>query len=94
MATGKSYGERTLDSIVTQAERRGIPAEEVDSVHAAIRERYGKGVKDMNEPELRRLNRNLPHILTAYLDGAKRRGGPRGPWEGGSATAGGGMAID
>jgi hypothetical protein len=60
-------------SILAQCEVRGIPEEEVDSVKAAIRERYGMGLEEMHYGYLKRCSRELPDIMVAYLDGEKRR---------------------
>lgn len=75
------YGPRTLAAIENQCEVRGIPPEEVESVRAHIADEMGKSVLEMDEAELRRLNRNLPSMMEDYLDGKKRRGGPADPWE-------------
>ena len=61
-------------SLQTNCERRGIPAEETDSVVAAIRKRYGMGLEDMHYGYLKRVSREMPVILDEYLgEGMKRR---------------------
>lgn len=91
----KSYGERTLDSIAVQCERRGIPGPEIESVHAFLGEKLGKKIREMNMPELNRLNRELPYLMEEYLEGEKRRGGgPPGAWEGGTVVGGAGADIE
>lgn len=69
------YGEKLLANIVLVCERRGIPAQELDSVLAHIGEAAGTPVLEMEEPELRRVQQGLGDSLTDYLDGDKRRGG-------------------
>lgn len=60
-------------SLIINCERRGIPEEEMDSVLAAIRDRYGMGFDEMHYGYLKRCSREIPMILTDYLGGAKRR---------------------
>lgn len=70
----QSYKERTILAIKEQCKVRGIIVEaELDGVMAAIKDRYGKRPEDMNDSELKRLNRSLPEVFSAYLGGAKRR---------------------
>jgi len=71
--TDKTYYEKTLDSLAVNCETRGIPEPEYGSVKAAITEKYGVALEEMNEPQLRRLNRGLGDILFIYLEGIKRR---------------------
>ena len=68
-----SYYEGTLKTLAIWCERRGIPEPEMDSVMAHIKEKYGKSLKDMNEPEIKRVNRNLEPLFRSYLGGIKRR---------------------
>jgi hypothetical protein len=89
----KPYGEGTLDSIAKHCDRRGIPPEEIESVHAFIAEKFGKKIRAMDMPELRRVNRELPLIMVEYLGGHKRRGGgPPSAW-GPADAAGGAVEI-
>jgi len=60
-------------SLANQCEVRGIPVEEMDSVKAAIRKRYGMGLEDMHYGYLKRCSRELPTIMVEYLGGDKRR---------------------
>lgn len=69
----KTYFERTLISIATSCKVRGIPEPEVGSVCAVIGKHYEVPLDEMNEPQLRRVNRELPLIMKAYLKGKKRR---------------------
>ena len=71
--TEVSYGARTLRSIEVQCEARGIPPEEVESVLAHIKAKTGKPISKMDSRQLRNLNRDLPHVMVAYLGGEKRR---------------------
>ncbi len=76
-----SYGEKVLHAIKIQCERRNIVVEaEFESVLAHLKEEYGKSVTSMDERELRRVQMGLGESMTAYLEGAKRRGEGRGPW--------------
>lgn len=68
-----NYKERTFVSIETNCSVRGIPPEEVESVHAFLKEKYGVSPKDANDSQLKRINRNLGPDLTEYLGGVKRR---------------------
>ncbi len=71
----KPYGERVLDTMRKQAERRNIPLPELeDSVLAFVKTKYGKSIREMDVPELKKLNRNLGALFVEYLDGRKRRG--------------------
>lgn len=67
-----SYTDRTTASIAKNCAVRNIV--EVDGVLAELATKLGKPVREMNDSELKRLNRDLPEFLTAYLGGAKRRG--------------------
>lgn len=71
--TERTYKERTLISVGKQCEARGIPPEEVESVLAHIKAKNGTAVDEMDDRQLRDLNRVLPHVLVDYLEGAKRR---------------------
>lgn len=75
MATTTTYGERVLRSIMEQCGRRGIPADEHADVLAHIEKRAGKAVTDMDERELRVVQRHLAAHFVSYLGGVKRRGG-------------------
>jgi hypothetical protein len=75
----KPYGERVLDTMRKHCDRRGIPEPELDSVLALVKEKYGKGIREMDVPELRKLNRNLTALFVEYLGGQKRRGDERLP---------------
>lgn len=80
MTTTMSYGERTLNTIMIQCDRRGIPREEATSVLALIAKKAGISVTAMNASQLKRLNQNLENVFVEYLEGRKRRGGPTGEW--------------
>jgi len=71
MPTQTSYYDRTIEAIRKQAAVRGIV--ELDGLKAAIEQKYGKLV-ELQEPQLRRLNQELPTFLEDYLGGVKRRG--------------------
>jgi len=76
----KSYGERTLDHIAKHCALRGIPEPEIESVHAFIADKYGVPVREMNEPQLKKLSREMGDMFYAYLEGNKRRGGAATVW--------------
>lgn len=65
------YFKATLVALDSHCERRGII--EVDAVRAEIAEAFGKPLEEMEDYELRKVNRELGEFLTAYLGGAKRR---------------------
>ncbi|HLT92473.1 MAG TPA: hypothetical protein VKZ85_16180 [Woeseiaceae bacterium] len=71
MATETSYYDRTIEAVRKQAEARGIV--ELDGLKAALEQKYGKLV-ELPDPQLRKLNQELPAFLEAYLGGVKRRG--------------------
>ena len=73
--TDKSYGERVLDNIMGQCERRGIPVEESGSFLAHIAKEAGTQVVDMDAGQLRRLQQGLDGHFRSYLDGRRRRAG-------------------
>ena len=83
----KTYGERVLDSLMVQCERRGIPLEESGSVMAHIAEETGTPVMEMSLVQLRRLEQNLDTYFRGYLDGQKRRGAVDGAWPDGATPA-------
>lgn len=65
------YAKSTLVALDLQCERRGII--EVDAVRAEIAKTFGKPLEEMEDHELRKVNRNMGAFLTEYLGGAKRR---------------------
>lgn len=67
------YRDKTYLSIAEHADRRGIPAEEVPKVIEAGEAKLGMTLKMAHYGQLKRFNRELPHILTEYLGGRKRR---------------------
>src|SRR5690606_21957562 len=68
MATETSYYDRTIEAVRKQAEARGIV--ELDGLKAALEQKYGKLV-ELPDPQLRKLNQELPAFLEAYLGGVK-----------------------
>lgn len=81
MPTETPYGQRLLESVRVQCERRGIPPEELESVLAHIGEAFDTPVLEMEAPDLKRVQAQLDGLMRSYLDGRKRRGGPTGAWE-------------
>jgi hypothetical protein len=88
MTEKTAYATATDASIKEHCERRGIPAEEVGSVRVAIKEKFGKALSEMDDGELRKVNRELPYILVDYLGGAKRRDLPAPTGDGGTTEHG------
>ena len=73
MPKKKSYYQKTLDSIALNCETRGIPEPEHESVRALIAKRYEISLDEMNDSQLKRVNRELGDSLFVYLEGMKRR---------------------
>ncbi|HEY8536701.1 MAG TPA: hypothetical protein VIL25_09630 [Vicinamibacterales bacterium] len=71
MPTETSYYDRTIAAIRAQAAARGIV--ELDALKAELEQKYGRLI-ELDEPQLRRLNQELPAFFEAYLGGVKRRG--------------------
>lgn len=79
-----SYKERTMRSVLTQCEVRGIPREEAEKICA--------GVEEMDERALLRFNRNLPHFMKELCGGQKRRS-PAAAGEGSGESAEGSVEV-
>ena len=82
-----SYGERVLEAIIKQMDRRNIVREEFESVVAHLGEEHGTPVLEMNERQLARVQQRLDGSFREYLKdeddkgpGPKRRGETSGPW--------------
>lgn len=81
MPTETPYGQRVLENLRLQCERRGIPPEEMESVLAHIEEETGTDVLEAEAPALKRLMGQSDALFRTYLGGRKRRTGPPGAWE-------------
>lgn len=66
------YREKVIASVAENCRRRRISVDELGDVLGFVEERQGKTISEMIEPDLRRVQRNLPATLDEYLDGAKR----------------------
>jgi len=63
--TPPSYHEKTVRSIMVHCEAHGI--KDTDAVMAALTKHHGgRGLEEMSDAELRRVNSNIPHFLLDY----------------------------
>jgi hypothetical protein len=75
------YRNNTLKSLIENCAARGVAEDDLEKVLAEVQAMIGVPLRMANYGQLKRVNRDMPHMLTRFLGGAKRAqvGGSRAP---------------